>query len=94
MSDTPFADCLREYLAEVNERIEKLERENAELRKIYPLLASAWFYGNWKAETPCEKEMEGVMRGAGWWPWASEAELIAAIDNFWRPWNAAMKEKP
>ena len=48
---------------------------------LFPLLASAWFYGGWKAETHGERKMQSVMERAGWWPIESEAALIAKIDG-------------
>ena len=48
---------------------------------LYRRLASAWFYGDWQAETPNERDMQALMEQAGWWPWESEAELIAALDE-------------
>jgi hypothetical protein len=38
-------------------------------------LASAWFYGQWKAETPNEAEMEKLLTEIGLWP-ITEDELI------------------
>ena len=64
----------------------QLERELSEARKqrdtlaeIYPLLASAWFYGKWKAETLNEKEMQKIMEREGWYPFESEADLMKAL---------------
>lgn len=42
---------------------------------LYRLLASAWYYGNWKAETNNEREMQQLMEQAGWWP-ITEDRLI------------------
>jgi len=45
-------------------------------------LSSAWFYGNWKAETYTEREMQEIMERQGYWP-TSEPELVTrrvAID--------------
>lgn len=60
--------------------IDEARAERDALRAIYPLLASAWFYGDWQAETTCEREMQAVMESNGWWPWMSELALIDAID--------------
>jgi hypothetical protein len=46
---------------------------------LYRLLASAWLYGDWKAETHTERQMQAVMEEAGWWP-ITEAELLAASE--------------
>jgi hypothetical protein len=62
--------------------INRLLRRIDQLHAIYPLLASAWFYGNFKAETACEKRMQEIMEKAGWWPWESEADLVRAVEDF------------
>ena len=63
-----------------NDEIERL-RADAELwQGIAPLLASAWFYGGWRAETKNERDMQEIMERAGWWPIRSDAELMAKID--------------
>jgi len=57
-------------------------KEDAErLQEMFSLLASAWFYGGWKAETANEREMQRIMTTAGWWPIENEDELIAKIDR-------------
>ena len=48
--------------------MEKVTHELKQLRKLAALLQSAWFYGNWKAETLNESEMEEIMREQGYWP--------------------------
>lgn len=48
--------------------MEKVTHELKQLRKLAALLQSAWFYGNWKAETLNEHEMEEIMREQGLWP--------------------------
>ncbi|MES3028552.1 MAG: hypothetical protein V4820_11940 [Pseudomonadota bacterium] len=47
---------------------------------LFPLLASSWFYGGWKAETRNERRMQDIMTREGWWPIESEAALIAKLD--------------
>lgn len=44
---------------------------------IYRLLASAWYYGDWKAETANERAMQALMEKAGWWP-VTEEKLISS----------------
>lgn len=51
-----------------NNKIEKVTYELKQLRKLAALLQSAWFYGDWKAETLNEHEMEAIMREQGLWP--------------------------
>ena len=48
--------------------LDKIEYELKQLRKLAALLQSAWFYGDWKAETLNEHEMEEIMREQGLWP--------------------------
>ena len=43
------------------------ERVSA-LEELAEKLSQAWFYGNWKAETANEREMEKIMRKLGYWP--------------------------
>jgi len=69
-----------------HDRIAALEAERKGLAKDAELLmldlSSAWFYGNWKAETYTEREMQEIMERQGYWP-TSEPELVtrrAAID--------------
>jgi len=38
------------------------------LRQLAECLQSAWVNGNWKAETPNEREMEKLMTLLGYWP--------------------------
>lgn len=66
------ATTFRAQRDEANARVGLSER-------LYRLLASAWFYGGWKAETVNEQAMEAVMREAGWWPFESEDALLAAV---------------
>jgi hypothetical protein len=58
------------------ETVEKLKAENEKLRQMYALLASAWFYGGWRAETHNERLMQKLMEEAGYWP-TSESEIVA-----------------
>lgn len=52
------------------------EAQTVEPDPLYRLLASAWYYGNWKAETANERAMQELMEQAGWWP-VTEEKLIA-----------------
>ena len=91
MSDTPRTKAATrmaftsEYMVEIEEA-QKLERELAEVTKqrdalaeIYPLLASAWFYGEWIAETYNEREIQKIMERQGWWPFEYESDLMTAL---------------
>jgi len=76
----------RTKIAEQLLRIAALEAERDALAKDAELLmldlSSAWFYGNWKAETYTEREMQEIMERQGYWP-TSEPELVTrrvAID--------------
>jgi hypothetical protein len=40
------------------------------------LLASAWFHGNWKAETANEREMQEILERNGFWPIRDSAALM------------------
>ena len=57
-----------------NNKMEKVTHELKQLRKLAALLQSAWHYGEWKAETPNEREMEAIMREQGLWPVTMSAE--------------------
>lgn len=48
--------------------LDKIAHELKQLRKLAALLQSAWCYGEWKAETVNEREMEEIMREQGLWP--------------------------
>ena len=48
--------------------MEKVTHELKQLRKLAALLQSAWHYGEFKAETVNEREMETIMREQGYWP--------------------------
>lgn len=65
-----------DYTSEAAVVLEKLEAENAKLKKMYALLASAWFYGGWEAETHNERLMQKLMQEAGYWP-TTEEEIVA-----------------
>jgi heme A synthase len=74
-----------EYMVPIQDA-QKLERELADMTKqrdalaeIYPLLASAWFYGKWIAETYNEREIQKIMERQGWWPFESESDLMTAL---------------
>ena len=59
--DKETADSLNEWLN--NKRDMKNEtHEIKQLRRLAALLQSAWFYGDWKAETANERRMETIMR--------------------------------
>jgi hypothetical protein len=58
-------------------------------RKLMLIQAAAWFYGNWKAETVNEREMQALMERNGFWPIKDEAALLALAaspSNVPRPW--------
>lgn len=38
------------------------------LENLAEKLSQSWFYGEWKAETANEREMEVIMRRLGYWP--------------------------
>ena len=48
--------------------MEKVTHELKQLRKLAALLQSAWYHGEWKAETVNEREMETIMGERGYWP--------------------------
>lgn len=48
--------------------MEKVTHELKQLRKLAALLQSVWYYGEWKAETVNEREMEKIMGERGYWP--------------------------
>jgi len=87
-SEKEVRNCTARAYAAEQKRAEKAEalaeqfRKDAErMQEMFSLLASAWFYGGWKAETANEREMQRIMTAAGWWPIESEDELIAKIDR-------------
>ena len=53
----------------------------AEAERLMSLLASAWYYGGWKAETYNEREMQKILESRGWWPIENEAALMAHLDK-------------
>ena len=46
----------------------KITPELKSLRQLAECLQSAWVNGDWKAETPNEREMETLMTQLGYWP--------------------------
>ena len=60
-------------------QLAEVTKQRDALAEIYPLLASAWFYGDWVAETCCERDMQKIMERQGWWPFESESDLITAM---------------
>jgi len=68
-------------LVERDADVAKYKEDAERLQEMFSLLASAWFYGGWKAETANEREMQRIMTAAGWWPIENEDELIAKIDR-------------
>jgi hypothetical protein len=66
-------------LAETLDEIEQVTKQRDSLAEIYPLLASAWFYGEWIAETYNEREIQKIMERQGWWPFESESNLMTAL---------------
>ena len=48
--------------------MEKVTHELKQLRKLAALLQSVWHYGEFKAETVNEREMETIMEERGYWP--------------------------
>lgn len=49
------------------------------LERLAQLLASAWHYGSWKAETINEREMQSLMERLGFWPY-SYRDLSAPVE--------------
>ena len=72
------AGCLQKE-AQIDALTEQVEALRADAGCLHICLAASWFYGDWKAETANEREMEKLLTKAGWWPISSETELIAAI---------------
>ena len=84
--DKETVDSLNEWLN--NKRDMKNEtHELKQLRRLAALLQSAWFHGDWKAETANERRMETIMREQGYWPvkmsaFTFEPDLkITQLDN-------------
>lgn len=46
--------------------------ELKQLRQLAEYLRSAWYHGEWKAETPNEESMEKIMTELGYWPITDE----------------------
>jgi len=42
------------------------------------LLASIWFYGNWRWETPNERDLQAILERRGWWPITEDALIAKA----------------
>ena len=75
-----LAECERERdeaYCDVEEADRRLATVTAERDELCKSLASAWYYGNWKAETANERYMQTLMENVGWWP-VTEEQLIAA----------------
>ena len=49
------------------EQAKEMEKRKSKLEQLATLLQSAWTNGNWKAETPNEREMEKIMVELGYW---------------------------
>jgi hypothetical protein len=86
MADQGHKRTIYEHIQVMETHARQLERELAEVTKqrdalaeIYPLLASAWFYGEWIAETYNEREIQKIMERQGWWPFESESDLMTAL---------------
>jgi hypothetical protein len=60
-------------------KLQEVTKQRDALAEIYPLLASAWFYGEWIAETYNEREIQKIMERQGWWPFESESDLMTAL---------------
>lgn len=74
VSEAPYMD-LSLTRAEAR-HIARALRDSRDAERMFRLLAGAWLYGGWKAETFTEREMEALMRERGWWP-ITEDELIS-----------------
>ena len=59
-----------------NTKMEKVTHELKQLRKLAALLQSVWHYGEFKSETPNEREMEAIMKEQGLWPVIMSAETF------------------
>lgn len=53
---------------EIHKEKHSQTHELKQLRKLAALLQSAWHYGEFKAETVNEREMETIMKEQGYWP--------------------------
>lgn len=68
------AETAETALAQAESRLRDVEARTVEM---FSLLASAWFYGGWKAETANERRMQEIMMEAGYWPIESEEHLLS-----------------
>lgn len=57
-------------------------------RRVCELLVSAWYYGGFKAETPCEAEMQARLEAVGLWP-TTEGAIVerSRIASSPSPWE-------
>lgn len=62
--------------------MEKVTHELKQLRKLASLLQSAWFHGEWKAETVNEREMEQIMVEQGYWPAIPNPDYIKNMTEY------------
>jgi hypothetical protein len=67
--------------SELGRELAAVTEQRNRLAEIYPLLAAAWFYGSWKAETFNERKMQEIMEREKWWPWESEDKLLEALQS-------------
>ena len=74
-------DVLRSGIGYASDQLIKVTEQRDRLAEIYPLLAAAWFYGSWKAETFNERKMQEIMEREKWWPWESEDKLLEALQS-------------
>lgn len=49
-------------------------------KRIAELISSIFYYGNFKAETPNERELEGLLREVNLWP-TNEDLIIRRMEN-------------
>jgi len=73
-----FSDNVR---FNIRSRLDAAARAARAGRELMPLLASAWFYGGFVAETLNERRMQALMEHEGWWPIPSESALLLALDG-------------
>jgi len=72
---------MKEHAQELEGELTTVTEQRDRLAEIYPLLAAAWFYGSWKAETFNERKMQETMEREKWWPWESEDKLLEALQS-------------
>lgn len=79
----PYADWQDwiDLAHELERELTSVTEQRDRLAEIYPLLAAAWFYGSWKAETFNERKMQEIMEREKWWPWESEDKLLEALQS-------------